>query len=161
MVHRRAPTTPPALFLVVRSLGRLAANKGRPQTQGLSVSALLLLQAWLCLSMLPIWPKEMLDKFFFDMLEWRFDRRLTYLVANRLVAAVAWAFLALGGPPWSLRSASSQALAGRRRLKPGLSRPPIPEAVLWAIAMQLLPRGRSQLAFICVRILDLYLRPLE
>ena len=95
------------------------------------------------------------------MLELMLDCRHTYPVAIRAVAAVVWAIPALNGPLRSILPATSRTLAGWRRLEPGLSRPPVPEAVLWGIAERFLLRGRSQLAFICVLRVELYLWPSE
>ena len=81
--------------------------------------------------------------------------------ASRTLAAVAWARPKLGSPLRSIFPQAMRALAGWRRLHPLTSRPPIPELVVFGLAMTMLELGEPWMALGTIVMFETYMRPSE
>ncbi len=148
-----------------RDLGvsRLVAMRVRPLTRCRYAAALRMLLASLRMAAMPRvpWPRCQWDNVITDYLEESFDLGWPRSRVACLPPALLWARPELGAPVRKVLPSSAAALAGWQKLQPPASRPPLPRAVMMALAEELFKGSKPAMGLCLVLLFESYGRPSE
>ena len=102
-----------------------------------------------------------LDTTLADYLQDLFAAGKPCATGTRLLCAVLWARPQIRGPLKRAFPEAAAALAGWRRLQPPKSRPPLPRAVVAALACRLAEKGKADMGLCVLVMFETYARPSE
>ena len=139
-------------------LSFLQINRVKPSTQSRYVQALeQFLAHWMMVHM-PSWTAPAWDAALQDHVELLYESGKDRGAASRVVSAVLWLRPELGQPMKTVLPHAFAALRGWRRLEPGLTRPPLPYAIMMAMVVWLARRGRGEAGLLIWMLFETYLR---
>ena len=102
-----------------------------------------------------------LDTTLADYLQDLFAAGKPCATGTRLLCAVLWARPQIRGPLKRAFPEAAAALAGWRKLQPPKSRPPLPRAVVAALACRLAEKGKADMGLCVLVMFETYARPSE
>ena len=102
-----------------------------------------------------------LDTALADYLQDLYVRGKSCSDGTRLLCAILWARPQIRGPLKRAFPEASAALAGWRKLQPPKSRPPLPRAVVAALACRLAEKGKADMGLCVWMMFETYARPSE
>ena len=143
------------------SFTRLQASRIQLKTRRQYLDAVLALLTWLCLRVVPQWPREVWGEVLPTRLEAMWDAGASKAVAQRTVSGLLWILPQLRGVQKLVLPATASSLTGWARQESGISRPPIPYVVMQAIVVHLVQSGCPWFGLAVAVLFESYLRSSE